>query len=384
MVWYSDRHPSSQYVSIFSSEIEFIASLADEWGEIETGGELYGLWSHAGRPVVMLATPPGPKAIHEVAHFCQDVERFREVTEELNRSFALQFIGDYHSHHSLGLEKPSPGDTTHIAAVAAKNHLSRLVQFIVTFKEEAPHRQRFTEKDLLDEGSSANCPTGPQLLRMNRGPRTWCQRLWPFPRRASWRHVVVNSFFYANASSGQWTRCPLKIIPGLSPIRMALLHSGLLKDVVSYYPSDRIAYEQWNLPEDKKPNGSEVPDEVMNQIHGLPEKLLEEMSVTTYEGFFAIHLILPDKSKLSVVYPWEKPYPVRAVFIQNGGGQTAEVTDNALIHGRHTKISEIYQRVVSLTEDNQQPRQHPLESREEPKRGNVIDSGISKKDAEPI
>ena len=239
MSWYTDRNGASQYVSIFSSEIEFIANLADKWGEIETGGELYGLWSHAGRPVVMLATPPGPKAIHEVAHFCQDVERFREVTEQLNRSLGLQFIGDYHSHHSLGLQKPSPGDAAHVAAVAAKNHLCRLAQLIVTFDDEAPRLQRFTEKELLDEESSADCPTGRQQLSMNKGPRAWCRRFWPCSGHASLQDVVINSFFYANAPSGQWSRCPLKKIPGLSPIRMAFCILGFLR--MSFHTIHQIA-----------------------------------------------------------------------------------------------------------------------------------------------
>jgi hypothetical protein len=381
--WYSDRHPSSQLVSIFASEAKAIARLAEKWGETETGGELYGLWSHAGRPVVMLATSPGPKAIHEATYFRQDVERFREVTEYLNRYFGLQLIGDYHSHHKLGLNKPSPGDATQVASIATKNHLPRFVQFIITLEDEAPPLRKFTEKEPSAQRSSTNCPAYPRPS-MNTDPRKRHHAWGPFPRQPTSRQVVLNSFFYSNASSGQYTRCPLRIIPGLSPFRMALLHSGLLEDVASDYPTDHIVYEQWDSPEQKRPSATEIPEEVLKQIQGLPDKTLDELSATTHEEFFAIHLILPDKSTLSVVYLWQKPHPIRAVFIVNGSGQGAEVTDDALIHGRHTKLSEIYQRMTLLAEDNQRLDEHPVESREKSKTNSVIDRGISKKDAEPV
>jgi len=165
---------------------------------------------------------------------------------------------------------------------------------------------------------------------------------------------------------------------------MALLHSGLLEDVASDYPTDHIVYEKWDPPEQKRPSATEIPEEVLKQIQGLPDKILEDLSVTTHEGFFAVHLILPDKSKVSVVYPWQQPHPIRAVSIVNGSDQGADVTDDALIHGRHTKLSEIYQRMTLLAEDNQRPEEHMLESREKSKTNSVIDRGISNKDEAPV
>jgi len=53
------------FIFIWENILQFIAGLAFWAGEVETGGELYGLLSHAGRPVIMLATPPGPGAIRE-------------------------------------------------------------------------------------------------------------------------------------------------------------------------------------------------------------------------------------------------------------------------------------------------------------------------------
>ena len=64
----ADQPDLQPYVVVWESELKCIASLAACQGETETGGEAYGLLSHAGRPVITLVTPPGPAAIQEVAH----------------------------------------------------------------------------------------------------------------------------------------------------------------------------------------------------------------------------------------------------------------------------------------------------------------------------
>ena len=76
------------YVVAWESELRFMAGLAARGGNIETGGEVYGLETHAGRPVIILATTPGPNAIHEVARFRQDIDFFKKINEFL-RDYVL-------------------------------------------------------------------------------------------------------------------------------------------------------------------------------------------------------------------------------------------------------------------------------------------------------
>ena len=57
----------ADYVMMFESEAQLIADESLSWGSIETGGELYGLRTHVRRPVILLATPPGPHAVPTTA-----------------------------------------------------------------------------------------------------------------------------------------------------------------------------------------------------------------------------------------------------------------------------------------------------------------------------
>ncbi|MCK5341827.1 MAG: hypothetical protein KAR20_00405, partial [Candidatus Heimdallarchaeota archaeon] len=78
-----------QYLIIWQSELQFMTGLAARTGCIETGGEMYGLQTHAGRLVIMLATPPGPNASHEIARFQQDIEFFRKTNSLLMNQFGI-------------------------------------------------------------------------------------------------------------------------------------------------------------------------------------------------------------------------------------------------------------------------------------------------------
>jgi hypothetical protein len=51
-----------RFISIFESELRYMASDGYQWGNVETGGALYGLRSYTLRPVTMLGTPAGPEA----------------------------------------------------------------------------------------------------------------------------------------------------------------------------------------------------------------------------------------------------------------------------------------------------------------------------------
>jgi len=135
MTWQSENFNIDPYISIMQSELEFIAGVANHWKETETGGELFGLLTHAGRPVIMLATPPGPKAIHETAHFRQCVTFIRQAESYLKDGFGLQYMGNFHSHHSLSIKGLSSGDILGTHTIAGKNGYCRLCQIVTTFEE---------------------------------------------------------------------------------------------------------------------------------------------------------------------------------------------------------------------------------------------------------
>ena len=43
------------YLEVWQSELGLMAGVAVRWSCIETGGEVYGLQTHAGRPVIILS-----------------------------------------------------------------------------------------------------------------------------------------------------------------------------------------------------------------------------------------------------------------------------------------------------------------------------------------
>ncbi len=158
-------------IRIFGSEVAVIHGEVQRYPSIETGGDLFGSFTHGGLPVVWLASGPGPAAVRQRLEFEQDA-RFRSMWQkELMERFALQYVGSWHSHHSIGLKVPSSGDIGAVQAYAERHQRRRYVEIIVT----------------------------------NEGGRI---QLWPylFPNAIDGRHVLV----------------PLKPLIGVSPLRAHL------------------------------------------------------------------------------------------------------------------------------------------------------------------
>ena len=112
---------------IYRSEISFIGQCILESPNIETGGQLFGFWTASGVPVVVYAIGPGPKANHQVTFFNQDVEYLERIGEVLVSQFGLMHIGEWHSHHQLGLDHPSGHDANTMQHSIDKLHLNRFL-----------------------------------------------------------------------------------------------------------------------------------------------------------------------------------------------------------------------------------------------------------------
>ena len=99
---------------IYKSELEYIKKCILEYPHIETGGQLFGFWTPQGRPVVLYAIGPGPRAGHHTAFFEQDIDYLDYVGNSVVKYFGLCHIGEWHSHHQLGLAQPSGHDASNI------------------------------------------------------------------------------------------------------------------------------------------------------------------------------------------------------------------------------------------------------------------------------
>ena len=119
--------PNGQGILIFKSELDYISRCILDRKNVETGGQLFGYWSEDGRPVVMYVIGPGPKANHQTIFFNQDVEYLVTVGRYLKENFGLKHIGEWHSHHQLGLAKPSGHDVNTMVSTIREKDLGQFL-----------------------------------------------------------------------------------------------------------------------------------------------------------------------------------------------------------------------------------------------------------------
>lgn len=106
---------SSDYVLINQEEMDMLSKYILDYRNIETGGQLFGYWTYDGKPVVLFVLGPGPRAGHHSAFFMQDLEYLKSCARLLKQKYGLDHIGEWHSHHQLGLSHPSGHDARNIA-----------------------------------------------------------------------------------------------------------------------------------------------------------------------------------------------------------------------------------------------------------------------------
>ena len=122
---------------IYASELETIGCHTADFPDLETGGDLFGFWTHSGYPVIHVATGPGPRAQRTSTSFFQDENFLRDVGDTLRRHHGLQHIGEWHSHHHLGLKSPSGGDAHTVVRGMQRNDLNQFFLTIVTLRSRA-------------------------------------------------------------------------------------------------------------------------------------------------------------------------------------------------------------------------------------------------------
>ena len=112
---------------IYKSELDFISKCILDYKNIETGGQLFGYWTADGSPVVAYTIGPGPRANHQVAFFNQDIDYLLAIGNVLVQHYGLQHIGEWHSHHKLGLAQPSGHDASTMAETIKEKHLTKFL-----------------------------------------------------------------------------------------------------------------------------------------------------------------------------------------------------------------------------------------------------------------
>jgi len=333
------------YLNIWESVLQFIAWLAALWRYLETGGELYGLLSHAGRPTIMFATGPGKKAIHTNTEFRQDIDFLKQNNIMLGKEYGIQYLGNWHSHGRNSLDKPSHRDIQSNRSTAVRNNYKRLCQFVLT-RENQPSRDFVLWGDQSREQKAAEKSnfmksTLDEDLRGLEGivPKTACSQ-------AHFEPIRINAFFYMNALLDDPRRCPLRVIPGVSPISQAL---NLNPETVGIrqplnFPISRLLYDSLEISNESNDCNNQLPKPISDQCLRLPPDALNNLSWVAKDEVFILSIPLPDgQSTGYVAYDNEFPHKVKAAYLgRNSGSDPIDLTSEILSDEGITKLHIIY------------------------------------------
>lgn len=99
-------------VYMFEEDIAMVQNLVLRYPDLETGGDLFGLWTTEGDAVLHIVLGPGKNCSRTNVSFNQDIPYLQRNGELLTENYMLGHIGEWHSHHQLRLFKPSQGDSS--------------------------------------------------------------------------------------------------------------------------------------------------------------------------------------------------------------------------------------------------------------------------------
>lgn len=99
-------------VYMFEKDIAMVQDLVLRYPDLETGGDLFGLWTTEGDAVLHVVLGPGKNCSRTDVSFNQDIPYLQRNGELLTENYMLGHIGEWHSHHQLRLFEPSHGDSS--------------------------------------------------------------------------------------------------------------------------------------------------------------------------------------------------------------------------------------------------------------------------------
>ncbi len=137
MAWFSNYLHSSRdkrqfTVYINEGERYQIEKWVEQFPNIETGGDLFGAWIDDRTAVVQFVLGPGKYCRRTSVSFFQDIDYLREAGNYLTQKHGLCNIGQWHSHHKLGITQPSGGDESTVWGNMPNLGLDRYIVFIAT------------------------------------------------------------------------------------------------------------------------------------------------------------------------------------------------------------------------------------------------------------
>lgn len=312
---------ANPYITVYDSEIRIPAGLSYHAGAWETGGDLWGLYTRAGRPLIQLITGPGPNAVHESAHYAQDLTFFKNLQRQLSERFVCQWLGTWHYHRNLGLRAPSAGDVHQVMAVTKRNGLDRWCEFITTFDSAEIHT--------------------PSAYRYGRS----------LPKHHTNR-ISIDAYDYPDPQTGQLVNTKLRVLPGISPLRLALLHNRMIDPLAlaeeeALFPLSYIFFDPYE--EDKTCNESDESLEALSrQCAELPDEVQKSLRFTVEGQSVVLSVDLPRGVLLAVRYRREIPLSIETVLLKDKiSGTECDLRQAIKRLGRRPTLEKLYEFAAS-------------------------------------
>ena len=138
MSWLSGLSKSQRgdfNVVIYESDYKQLCTWVLKNTDIETGGDLFGLWADKHTAVIQFVVGPGQNCRRSSVSFYQDINYLEKIGEQMTKSEGVCHIGEWHSHHQLGLARPSGGDENTVWNNMPTYNLKRFVIFIANLEQ---------------------------------------------------------------------------------------------------------------------------------------------------------------------------------------------------------------------------------------------------------
>lgn len=335
------------YVNIYESELSNIVGGAVQAGFVETGGEAVGLLTHGDRPVVMYTTGPGPNSIRKHSFFQQDHNFAKRVIEYMFHTFHLQLNGLWHSHHGIPYYELSRQDRLGCYLLSSRNSYQTFCEFLITFENQIPSksylsnlRRYCTTLKARTQKEKTKRASNLKALDIDSGDI--------IDEVHQPMYVRVHAFLSWNADKGQPPiRCPIRIIPGVSPIREAIIRDCPIPQLKQSYnfPLSHILYDRFEAETSSDLNARQnLPKRIYNQCLQLPANVKNSSTVIHRESLTMLSLPVPGRGSIFVVFRNKKKHRVAAVYFTNHKANSEKValTDTVLRHGPYTNVKTIY------------------------------------------
>lgn len=140
-------HEATKEIIVYQSELDYLSCCILDCPNIETGGQLFGFYASKGTPVVCYAIGAGEHANHQITFFNQDIDYLQTIGTILNQEYGLQHIGEWHSHHRLGLDHPSGHDAQTMHNSIDALHLGQFLLCIGTTDGRSANINAYTFRE---------------------------------------------------------------------------------------------------------------------------------------------------------------------------------------------------------------------------------------------